>query len=221
MPPLLSHPSHVSKGYQGLIAAQLFSHACRTTDNASEPLSAKLRDFLYLLQKMYRDVANLPGAVGATILLTVIAIGVTAIGNEVQFRSKYNELENLLKASNWQEADAETDRIVEQLSQQTFEKNKGNDFVKNPLGRTEHDEDTSYGVENSMIFYVPCKDLKEIDRLWVKYSNGKHGFSVQRSDRLNRLPSLADDMFKHDEFLSESSYSSADRHLSECGVGNS
>ncbi len=26
----------------------------------------------------------------------------------------------------------------------------------------------------------PCTDLRTIDQLWVKYSNGKFGFSVQR-----------------------------------------
>ena len=35
-------------------------------------------------------------------------------------------------------------------------------------------------LEVEDIKQFPCTDLKTIDRLWVNYSNGKFGFSVQK-----------------------------------------
>ncbi len=34
--------------------------------------------------------------------------------------------------------------------------------------------------DNESINNFPCTDLRTIDRLWVKYSNGRFGFSVQK-----------------------------------------
>lgn len=39
-------------------------------------------------------------------------------------------------------------------------------------------EDGYLGVEDIENF--PCQDLRTIDRLWMKYSNGRFGFSVQK-----------------------------------------
>jgi len=35
-------------------------------------------------------------------------------------------------------------------------------------------------VSGKDLLNFPCADLKTIDQLWVKYSNGKWGFSVQK-----------------------------------------
>jgi hypothetical protein len=35
-------------------------------------------------------------------------------------------------------------------------------------------------LENEDIDNFPCEDLRTIDQLWVKYSNDKFGFSVQK-----------------------------------------
>ncbi|CCQ59603.1 GUN4 domain-containing protein, partial [Crocosphaera watsonii] len=33
----------------------------------------------------------------------------------------------------------------------------------------------------------PCEDLRIIDQLWVKYSNGQFGFSVQKQIYMDEL----------------------------------
>ncbi|PSN13460.1 hypothetical protein C7293_15885 [filamentous cyanobacterium CCT1] len=70
----------------------------------------------------------------------------------------YRKLRNLLKAGQWRESDLETARRMLEA-----------------MGRK---EDDWIRAEELLIF--PCKDLKTIDALWVKYSDGKWGFTVQR-----------------------------------------
>lgn len=72
--------------------------------------------------------------------------------------SKYQKLEELLKAGQWREADQETYRLMIT----TVGKEEGQWFDRKDVEE------------------FPCKDLRTLDRLWVKYSNGKFGFSVQK-----------------------------------------
>ncbi|HHP7245355.1 MAG TPA: GUN4 domain-containing protein, partial [Elainellaceae cyanobacterium] len=70
----------------------------------------------------------------------------------------YTRLRDLLNAQNLKDADYETYlRMLEAVGRK-----KGDYFRKGEL------------------LNFPCADLKTIDRLWVKYSNGKFGFSVQK-----------------------------------------
>jgi hypothetical protein len=70
----------------------------------------------------------------------------------------YAKLRDLLQASKWREADRETYlRMLEAVG------SKDGDWFR---------------AEELQAF--PCADLQTIDRLWVKYSNGHFGFSVQR-----------------------------------------
>ena len=66
----------------------------------------------------------------------------------------YRKLRDLLKAGKWKEADEETYQVMKQ------------------------DLKDDWSEETSLNF--PCQDLQTIDRLWVKYSDGKFGFSVQK-----------------------------------------
>jgi hypothetical protein len=70
----------------------------------------------------------------------------------------YTRLRDLLAAKNWKEADEETYRVMIQA-----------------VGKKDGDWFTSNELLN-----FPCTDLRTIDRLWVKYSNGHFGFSVQK-----------------------------------------
>jgi hypothetical protein len=70
----------------------------------------------------------------------------------------YTRLRDLLKAGEWREADKETDRRMLEA-----------------VGRKEDDY-----IRAEELKTFPCKDLRTIDRLWVKYSQGKFGFSVQK-----------------------------------------
>ncbi len=70
----------------------------------------------------------------------------------------YRQLDRLLASGKWKEADEETT-------------NKMLDVA----GRTKDG-----WLRGEDIDRFPCEDLRTIDQLWVKYSNGRFGFSVQK-----------------------------------------
>ncbi len=72
--------------------------------------------------------------------------------------SLYEQLETYLKNGQWKEADKETDRLMLQI-----------------VGK---EADQWLSLEDIQNF--PCPELQAIDKLWVDYSNGKFGFSVQK-----------------------------------------
>ena len=72
--------------------------------------------------------------------------------------SLYQQLESFLKNGQWKEADLETNRLMLQI-----------------VGK---EADQWLSVEDIQSF--PCEDLRAIDKLWVDYSKGKFGFSVQK-----------------------------------------
>jgi serine/threonine protein kinase len=82
---------------------------------------------------------------------------------EVELRSlfgvDYNRLEQLLAEGQWQQADLETRRVM--------------------LQAANRDREQCWFREEDIVNFS-CIDLQTIDRLWVKYSDGKFGFSVQR-----------------------------------------
>lgn len=71
---------------------------------------------------------------------------------------KYKKLEGLLQNQQWKEADQETYRLMITI-----------------MGRTEEG-----WLREKDLKTFPCEDLQTLDRLWVKYSEGKWGFSVQK-----------------------------------------
>ncbi|MDM3849607.1 MAG: serine/threonine-protein kinase [Aphanizomenon gracile PMC627.10] len=70
----------------------------------------------------------------------------------------YRKLRDLLKAGKWKEADKETERVMLAVAKR---------------------ENKVY-LDTKSINNFPCEDLRTIDQLWVKYSDGKFGFSVQK-----------------------------------------
>ncbi len=70
----------------------------------------------------------------------------------------YEDLEYHLKNGRWQEADGETYRLMTQV-----------------MGKDEDELLTPEEIKN-----FPCDDLRIINKLWLKYSNGKFGLSVQK-----------------------------------------
>ncbi|MBD2726026.1 GUN4 domain-containing protein [Nostoc sp. FACHB-892] len=70
----------------------------------------------------------------------------------------YTWLRDLLKARQWKEADEETLAVMLKAT-----------------GRSKEGWLDSESINN-----FPCADLRTIDQLWVKYSNGHFGFSVQK-----------------------------------------
>ncbi|WP_414578245.1 GUN4 domain-containing protein [Anabaena sp. CCY 9402-a] len=87
---------------------------------------------------------------------------VSSGGAEVQLNSAvgmdYSKLRDLLAARKWEEADKETKRVM--------------------LAVMKREKEGWLRIED--IDNFPCEDLRTIDQLWVKYSNGRFGFSVQK-----------------------------------------
>lgn len=74
----------------------------------------------------------------------------------------YRRLRELLKAGKWEEADKETiSKLVECCSGKKF------------LGLAAF-------IGEDQLRNIPCADLQTIDRLWIKYSAARFGFSIQR-----------------------------------------
>ncbi len=70
----------------------------------------------------------------------------------------YRPLAQLLHKRKWQEADQKTQNLMLKASGQ---------------------EDSAW-IDRKTMAKFPSKDLQTIDKLWVKYSRGKFGFSVQK-----------------------------------------
>lgn len=70
----------------------------------------------------------------------------------------YSHLQDLLAARKWKAADRETRELLCQS-----------------VGHSPHGYLDRRDIQN-----LPCEDLQTIDRLWVKYSQGRFGFSVQQ-----------------------------------------
>jgi serine/threonine protein kinase len=70
----------------------------------------------------------------------------------------YRKLRNYLEQGKWREADEETRRVMLAVAKQENEGWLNYEHINN----------------------FPYEDLRTIDQLWVKYSDGKFGFSVQK-----------------------------------------
>ena len=68
----------------------------------------------------------------------------------------YDDLEALLKASEWKAADQATCQIMQQLTNRQV------------------------CLDKAAIINFPCQDLYTLNQLWTAYSKGKFGFTVQQ-----------------------------------------
>ncbi|MEH2005466.1 GUN4 domain-containing protein, partial [Nostoc sp.] len=80
----------------------------------------------------------------------------------------YQKLDELLQARKWKEADLETAKIIYVISHKELpETSPYRTYLINYFC-SEH------------IKVLPRKDLNNINKLWLKYSNGRFGFSIQK-----------------------------------------
>jgi hypothetical protein len=79
-------------------------------------------------------------------------------------------LEEYLQQGQWKAADEETYRLM-----------------ITAVGKEE-----GQGFSRDELLNFPCDELLAIDGLWVRYSNGKFGFSVQKALYLNQCGGVAD-----------------------------
>lgn len=75
-----------------------------------------------------------------------------------QWPEKYRKLLEDLAAGNWREADEETAKIMLTVANRELQGYLNVEAIEN----------------------FPCSDLRTIDQLWVQYSDGRFGFSVQK-----------------------------------------
>ncbi|MGD1716233.1 GUN4 domain-containing protein [Dapis sp. BLCC M172] len=78
--------------------------------------------------------------------------------NYIDQEVDYTPLEKLLSSDSFEEADKETLRIILSL-----------------VGR-----EKEYWLNIEDIKNIPCTDLDKINQLWINYSNGKFGFTIQK-----------------------------------------
>jgi len=107
------------------------------------------------LQLLRNGQAQIPSSNPIPTPTSVIPSGRVVPSSKVPAR--YKKLRNLLAAKRWKEADAETRRVMLVVAKK----------------KTYHE------LYRDDIEKFPCSDLRGIDQLWVKYSKGRFGFSVQ------------------------------------------
>ncbi|MEH1901449.1 MAG: GUN4 domain-containing protein [Nostoc sp.] len=92
-------------------------------------------------------------------------------------RVNYTRLRDLLAAGKWKEADEETLAVM--------------------LKASSREKEGWFDYESINNF--PCTDLRTIDELWVKYSDGRFGFSIQKKIYLS-VGGKADGRGEYDDF---------------------
>jgi serine/threonine-protein kinase len=105
-----------------------------------------------VLKGMELKPSNRPQTMGEWLSLLQPPIPTTTVS------PRYQKLQQLLAAGKWREADEETARVMLQVA-----------------GREEEG-----WLDSDSTNQFPCEDLRQIDGLWVQYSNGRFGFSVQK-----------------------------------------
>ncbi|MGK7884371.1 MAG: GUN4 domain-containing protein [Crocosphaera sp.] len=102
--------------------------------------------------------------------------------NQLQAKIHCTKLRDLLAAGEWFQADKETANIMLQTANRV---KRGSLSVED--------------IEN-----FPCDELRTIDQLWVHYSKGKFGFSVQRKIYIDEIGGTRDyDYTNNSEIISE------------------
>ncbi|WP_448571640.1 GUN4 domain-containing protein [Trichothermofontia sp.] len=90
---------------------------------------------------------------------------------------RYQQLEEYLKNGQWREADKETYRLM----------------------ITEVGKKEGQWFDRDDLLEFPCEPLRAIDGLWVKYSSGRFGFSIQKHIYLSKeIGGIADGQY-HEE----------------------
>lgn len=124
--------------------------------------------------------------------------------------TQYTKLEALLAAKKWQEADQITTDIILKESNWAASTWRmwGTGLVSGKL--------TGW---YDPIKQYPCRDLKTLNNLWLKYSDGRFGLSVQQQI-FERIAAQSKDEFRtYDAFMDEVAWDRPD-HLSNTPIGH-
>ncbi|NET28995.1 GUN4 domain-containing protein [Okeania sp. SIO1I7] len=148
---------------------EIFSQAVEKSYPFTENTRETLREIQSLLGLRDEDVADIEerflpelSESNSEVFAVAKAIETSPQNDEIELLSDknvdYTKLREFLVNKEWKEADMETARCMLKVA-----------------GREEQGYLDIEDIEN-----FPCTDLRTIDQLWVKYSNGKFGFSVQK-----------------------------------------
>jgi hypothetical protein len=131
-----------------------FSFLCKPAKTQGKPSLLGRRSLIYLLS--LGSVVSALGGCGNR-------SATTPISQSPDSATNYSNLAKLLETQQWKAADRETVNILLALARKS---NYKCDYID------------SGGQGIDCIRLYPCKDLKEIDQLWLKHSQGRFGFSV-------------------------------------------
>jgi hypothetical protein len=95
--------------------------------------------------------------VGIPLGIGVVGVSIVGVLSQYEPPIDYSTLEALLQSGDWRGADQETEQLMLQIANR--------------------EKDGYFDVKSLEKF--PCEELQRLDDLWVNYSNGKFGFSVQ------------------------------------------
>lgn len=124
----------------------------QTVEQITTQLSA-IQEQLSQLTSRFNNLESSLGEVsGLSAKVTQLEDDLMLLGD----RYRYRDLQNYLIAENWFEADKETIRLILAVTAKEIEELTPED-----------------------IQHFPCNDLMVIDRLWLKYSHGRFGFTPQ------------------------------------------
>jgi len=96
-----------------------------------------------------------------------------SLESSVSTSYNYTRLRDLLAEGKWREADQETGRVMLSVGNLAVD-------IKIRSGEYKYATVDNHRVSCQSADYFPCADLSTMDRLWLKYSNGRFGFSVQK-----------------------------------------
>lgn len=125
------------------------------SDN-QEQLLEQLSAIQQQLSKLTSRFDNLEHNIGD---VSNLSVKISSLEDQLMLlgdRYRYQDLQKYLAEENWFEADHETVRLILAVSSREIEELTPED-----------------------IQHFPCNDLMVIDRLWMKYSDGRFGFSPQ------------------------------------------
>ncbi|WP_413172022.1 caspase, EACC1-associated type [Anabaena azotica] len=155
-----------------------FQQLLQLRDEDVEPINKKLISFSSLLGEEVKESENKFSQEKQTLIVenTIIPSSEDDLSSEKGI--DYTKLRDLLKAGNWKDADYETYLVMLKA-----------------IGRENGD-----WIRHEELLNFPCTDLRTIDKLWVKYSNGQFGFSVQKEIYLS-VGGIADGKYYEEAWI--------------------
>ncbi len=125
-------------------------------DRVVEQLTAQLSAIQQQLSQLTSRFDNLENNLGE---VSRLPTKISQLEDDLMLlgdRYRYKDLQQYLAEENWFEADNETIRLILAVTSKEIEELTPEDIT-----------------------HFPCNDLMVIDRLWMKYSDGRFGFSPQ------------------------------------------